>query len=66
MAPGRAGCAGEAAGHDDDHGPVEVGLVVGGQPFVVADGAPVALELKTNTELTREMDRLTVELPVGC
>ena len=34
--------AGEAAGHDDDHGPVDVGLVVGGQPFVVADGAAVA------------------------
>ena len=34
--------AGEAAGHDDDHGPVDVGFVVGGQPLVVPDGAPVA------------------------
>jgi hypothetical protein len=34
--------AGGAAGHDDDHGPVDVGFVVGGQPFVVPDGAPVA------------------------
>ena len=34
--------AGEAPGHDHDHGPVDVGFVVGGQPLVVADGAAVA------------------------
>src|SRR5690348_3293152 len=39
---GGAALAGEAAGHDDDHGPVDVGLVVGGQPLVIADGAAVA------------------------
>src|SRR5579859_2857938 len=39
---GVAGLAGEAAGHDDDHGPVDVGFVVGGQPLVVPDGGPVA------------------------
>jgi hypothetical protein len=33
---------GEAAGHGDDHGPVDAGLVVSGQPLVVADGAAVA------------------------
>ena len=33
---------GQAPGHDHDHGPVDVGLVVGGQPFVVADGPAVA------------------------
>src|SRR5690242_15427600 len=38
---GSGGLAGEAAGHDDDHGPVDIGLVVGGQPFVVPHGAPV-------------------------
>jgi RNA-directed DNA polymerase len=35
---GGGGLAGEAAGHDDDHGPVDIGLVAGGQPLVVADG----------------------------
>jgi len=34
--------ASQVKGHDGDHGPVEVGLVVGGEPFAVADGAPVA------------------------
>jgi hypothetical protein len=34
--------AGEAPGHDNDHGPVDVGFVVGREPFVVPDGAPVA------------------------
>ena len=34
--------AGEAPGHDDDHRPVDVGFVVGSQPLVVSDGAPVA------------------------
>lgn len=34
---GGGAVAGEAAGHDDDHGPVDVGLMVGGQAFVVAD-----------------------------
>src|SRR6266487_4805740 len=33
---------GEAPGHDDDHRPVDVGFVVGGQPLIVSDGAPVA------------------------
>jgi hypothetical protein len=37
-----SGGSGEAAGHDDDHGPVDVGLMVGGQAIVVADGAPVS------------------------
>src|SRR5260370_38815489 len=32
------GLAGEAAGHDGDHGPVGVGLMVGAKPFIVADG----------------------------
>src|SRR5260370_12858051 len=36
------GLAGEAAGHDDDHGPVDVGLMVGAKPFIVADGPAVA------------------------
>jgi hypothetical protein len=36
------GLSGEAAGHDGDHGPVDVGLLVGGQPFVVPHGPPVA------------------------
>ena len=36
---GSAGVTGEAPGHDDDHGPVKHGLVVGGQPLLVADGA---------------------------
>jgi hypothetical protein len=39
---GVGGLAGEAAGHHDDHGPVDVGFVAGGQPFVVADGSAVA------------------------
>jgi dihydrofolate reductase len=39
---GGGALAGEPAGHDDDHGPVDVGLVVGGQPLVVADGPAVA------------------------
>jgi len=39
---GSGGMACEPAGHDDDHGPVDIGLVVGGQPFVVADGPAVA------------------------
>jgi len=39
---GGGGLAGEAAGHDDDHGPVDIGLVAGGQPLVVADGPAVA------------------------
>ena len=29
-------------GHDDDHGPVDVGLVTVGQPFVVPDGPAMA------------------------
>jgi len=33
--------AGDAASHDGDHGPVEVGLVAFGQAFVVADAPPV-------------------------
>ena len=33
--------AGEAASHHDDHGPVDVGLMVGGQPLVIPDGSPV-------------------------
>ena len=33
---------GEAAAHGDDHGPVDDGLVVFGEAFVVADGAPAA------------------------
>ena len=37
-----SGGPGEAAGHDDDHGPVNAGFVVSGQAFVVADGAAVA------------------------
>ena len=37
-----SGGPGEAAGHDHDHGPVDVGFVTGGHPFVVADGGPVA------------------------
>lgn len=32
----------ETAGHEGDHGPVDGGLVVGGQVFVVADAAAVA------------------------
>ena len=32
---------GQAAAHGDDHGPVDDGLVVGGQPLVVADGPAV-------------------------
>jgi hypothetical protein len=35
---GRLAAAGEAAAHGD-HGPVDDGLVVRGQPLVVADGA---------------------------
>jgi len=31
-----------AAGHDDDHGPADVGFVVGGQPLVVPDRSAVA------------------------
>src|SRR5436309_13041747 len=41
----RLGCLplpGEAAAHGDDHGPVDDGLVVCGQPLVVAGGAAVA------------------------
>jgi hypothetical protein len=38
---GGGALSGEAAGHDDDHGPVDVGLVVDGLPLVVADGPPV-------------------------
>ena len=34
--------ASEAAGHDDDHGPVDVGFVVDGQPFVIPDGPAMA------------------------
>jgi len=33
---------GEALGQRGDHGPQDHGLVPGGQPFVVPDGAPVA------------------------
>jgi hypothetical protein len=33
---------GEAAAHRDDHGPVDNGLVVFGEAFVVADGATAA------------------------
>jgi hypothetical protein len=39
---GGLGFAGQTPGHDDDHGPVDVGLVAGGQVLVVADGPPVA------------------------
>jgi hypothetical protein len=34
--------AGEAAGHEGDHGPVDHGFVVGGEAFVVAGAASVA------------------------
>src|SRR5215469_1387281 len=34
--------AGQAAGHDGDHGPVDGGFVVGGEAFVVACAAAVA------------------------
>jgi hypothetical protein len=33
---------GEPSGHDIDHGQVDHGLVVGGEPLVVPGGAPVA------------------------
>src|SRR5260370_37658360 len=36
------GLAGEAAGDGDDHGPVDVGLMVGAKPVIVADGPAVA------------------------
>ena len=32
------GLAGEAACHHDDHGPVDIGLVVGREPFVLSRG----------------------------
>lgn len=38
---GGGAVAGEAAGHDDDHGPVDVGFVMGGQSLAVADDAAV-------------------------
>src|SRR6059058_1982764 len=34
--------AGQAAGHEGDHGPVDGGFVVGGEAFVVAGAAAVA------------------------
>jgi hypothetical protein len=36
--------AGESAGHDDDHGPLDHGGVVFGKAFVVAHGAPAAVD----------------------
>jgi hypothetical protein len=36
--------AGEAAGHDDDHGPLNHRGVVLWQAFVVADGAPAPVD----------------------
>src|SRR5580658_4882226 len=38
----RANRSVQQAGHGDDHGPVDVGFVAGGQPFVVPDGPAVA------------------------
>jgi len=39
---GLGGRPGQAAAHGDDHGPVDDGLVVFGQPLIVADGATAA------------------------
>jgi hypothetical protein len=36
--------AGEAAGHDDDHGPLDHRGVMLWEPFVVSDGAPAAVD----------------------
>nr|WP_285691818.1 hypothetical protein [Actinoplanes sp. NBRC 103695] len=36
--------AGESAGHDDDHGPLDHRGVMLWQPFVIADGAPASVD----------------------